>query len=132
MTARIRWEPGQYANLVGYVGTLEPWAFQIWHIIDAGHWSLITSLPEHQTPISTSADPEKLKGRAEDWLEGFTASLGAVFPAELRETLRSLRCVQAGWAFGVPEDGREQWLDLVTAAMAPSPAPETAPRAEGD
>ena len=38
--------------------------------------------------------------------------------APIRETLRSLRCVQAGWAFGVPEDGREQWLDLVAAAVA--------------
>jgi hypothetical protein len=36
---------------------------------------------------------------------------------EVREVLRSLRCVQAGWAFGVPEDGREQWLDLVVAAV---------------
>jgi hypothetical protein len=36
---------------------------------------------------------------------------------ELRDMLRGLRCVQAGWAFGVPEDAREQWLDLVTAAI---------------
>lgn len=38
-------------------------------------------------------------------------------PAELRDTLRRLRAVQAGWAFGVPEDGRDQWLDLVIAAV---------------
>ena len=36
---------------------------------------------------------------------------------DLRDVLRGLRCVQAGWAFGVPEDGREQWLDLVCAAV---------------
>jgi hypothetical protein len=28
--------------------------------------------------------------------------------------LMSERCVQAGWAFGVPEDGRAEWLDLVS------------------
>jgi hypothetical protein len=38
-------------------------------------------------------------------------------PRTLRDTLRGLRCIQAGWAFGVPEDGREQWLDLVCAAI---------------
>ena len=31
----------------------------------------------------------------------------------LRDRLQGLREVQAGWAFGVPEDGREQWLDAV-------------------
>lgn len=36
---------------------------------------------------------------------------------ELRETLSSMTCVQAGWAFGVPEDGRDQWLDLVVKAV---------------
>ena len=36
---------------------------------------------------------------------------------KLKNILRSLTCVQAGWAFGVPEDGRDQWLDLVVAAV---------------
>ena len=35
----------------------------------------------------------------------------------LRERLKNLRCVQAGWAFSVPEDGREQWLDMVIRAV---------------
>lgn len=38
--------------------------------------------------------------------------------AGLRDAIRALRAVQAGWAFSVPEDGREQWLDEVTAAAA--------------
>lgn len=38
-------------------------------------------------------------------------------PGKIREAIAGQRCVQAGWAFGVPEDGREQWLDLVTAAV---------------
>jgi hypothetical protein len=40
-----------------------------------------------------------------------------VFRTQLQEKLASLLCVKAGWAFGVPEDGRQQWLDLVEAAI---------------
>jgi hypothetical protein len=36
---------------------------------------------------------------------------------ELRDRIASLLCVKAGWAFGVPEDGREQWLDMVCEAV---------------
>jgi hypothetical protein len=35
----------------------------------------------------------------------------------LRVKLSSLLCVQAGLAFGVPEDGHSQWLDLVEKAV---------------
>ena len=35
----------------------------------------------------------------------------------LRNRLSSTLCVQAGWAFGVPEDGRKQWLDEVVKAV---------------
>jgi hypothetical protein len=35
----------------------------------------------------------------------------------LRKKIAGLRCVKAGWAFGVPEDGQEQWLDEVVAAV---------------
>lgn len=41
----------------------------------------------------------------------------------VRQALLQQRCVQAGWAFGVPVDGREQWLDLVAAAIAAMPGP---------
>lgn len=40
----------------------------------------------------------------------------------LQEKLSSLLCVQAGWAFGVPEDGRQQWLDMVEEAVRDSVA----------
>lgn len=36
---------------------------------------------------------------------------------KLRDDLAALREVQAGWAFGVPEDGRDQWLDAVASVM---------------
>lgn len=79
---RIRWETGQWDNLVGYVGTVEPWTFQIWHIRDDGHWSLISSLPGMQNKDSYSYgdDPDALKAKAERWLEEFVSSLGAIFP----------------------------------------------------
>jgi hypothetical protein len=35
----------------------------------------------------------------------------------LRDKIASLRAVQAGWAFGVPEDGQDQWLDIVVDAI---------------
>ena len=36
---------------------------------------------------------------------------------KLRNKLRNLKCVQAGWAFMVPADGRDQWLDMVVDAV---------------
>jgi hypothetical protein len=35
----------------------------------------------------------------------------------LRDKISSLLCVRAGWSFGVPEDGRDEWLDLVVKAV---------------
>ena len=36
---------------------------------------------------------------------------------EIKDKLRTLTSVRAGWAFGVPENGRELWLDDVAAAV---------------
>lgn len=81
-TGRIRWEKGQWGNLVGYVGTLEPWAFQIWLPDDTRQWTLITALPTQHASIGHSADQDEMKAEAERWLEEFVTSLGAIFPAE--------------------------------------------------
>jgi hypothetical protein len=35
-----------------------------------------------------------------------------------RIAIARLKCVQAGWAFGVPVDGQDEWLDEVVAAAA--------------
>jgi hypothetical protein len=43
----------------------------------------------------------------------------------LRDRLRGLREVQAGWAFGVPEDGQEHWLDAVAAVARPPARPDS-------
>jgi hypothetical protein len=42
--------------------------------------------------------------------------------ALLKARLTELRAVQAGWAFGVPEDGRDQWLDMVADAVSEAEA----------
>ena len=92
MTDRIRWEAGQFGNLVGYAGTVESWVFQVWHISDDedSHWSLISSLPDAQNwNAADPDDPEPLKAEAERWLTEFVSSLGAVFPdPELPECAR--------------------------------------------
>ena len=36
---------------------------------------------------------------------------------QLRNALCQTKAVRAGWAFGVPEDGREQWLEHVITAV---------------
>jgi hypothetical protein len=93
-TSRIRWETGQFGNLVGYAGTVESWAFQVWHISDDedSHWSLISSLPDVANWNATDPDdPEALKAEAERWLERFVSSLGAIFPDRLREAVTSER-----------------------------------------
>ena len=82
-TERIRWDAGQFGNLVGYAGTVESWVFQVWHINDDedSHWSLISSLPDAQNRNAADPDdPEKLKAEAERWLTEFACSLGASFP----------------------------------------------------
>lgn len=58
----------------------------------------------------------------EDWLKTETSpvvdeELRHAREQELKKELASLTCVQAGWAFGVPEDGRDQWLDLVVKTL---------------
>ena len=136
-TARIRWEPTEHGGWTGHVGTIDGFVFQVWKPAPLGDkpWRLESGLPGFFGFHVDSDDPEALKAEAEHHLAVFVTSLGAIFPAgsgEIRETLRSLRCVQAGWAFGVPDDGREQWLDLVAAAVAAPSAPVTStPRTEG-
>lgn len=70
---------------------------------------------ELMTPVRPAKNPE-------DWLKAETKpvldeELALAKELALREILSSMTCVQAGWAFGVPEDGRDQWLDLVVKAV---------------
>lgn len=83
MTDRIRWEDSGYPDsLLGYVGTMQEWAFQIWTGGKRDRYQLITALPiaAAGSKRPESADPEELKAEAEKRLAEFTASLGAAFP----------------------------------------------------
>ena len=82
-TKRIRWEPTEYGGFAGYVGTLVPWAFQIYQPTPRDdQWRLQAQLPGALGYVADPDDPEKLKAEAERWLAEFAASLGAVFPDE--------------------------------------------------
>lgn len=79
---RIRWEPnGRDTGWCGFVGTMKPWAFQIWHAGTPGNpWRLDSALLGQFGYHVDHPDPDALKRHAGRWLEEFTASLGAVFP----------------------------------------------------
>jgi len=80
-TARIRWEPTQYDSITGHVGTMKPWAFQIWQVDGPDSpWRLDSALLDQFRYHVDHPDPEPLKRHAERWLEEFVSSLGAIFP----------------------------------------------------
>lgn len=79
--ARVRWETGPTGNLLGRVGTLPAWSFQIFPSGDpAEGFKLVPNLPGTGTPIARSLDLDELKAEAEGWLVGFIAAAGARFP----------------------------------------------------
>ena len=93
---RIRWEPNAPGGWCGYVATMEPWAFQIWHAdAEGGPWRLDSTLLGQFGYHVDHPDPEALKLHAERWLAQFTTSIGAVFPKpaqmEARPDRRKLR-----------------------------------------
>jgi hypothetical protein len=82
---RIRWRPSPVSgSLLGYVGTLTPWVFQIWQPA-AGQWMLMTTLPgldvpgnDPQAPAAVIR-PAQLQAQAEVLLLLFAAHLGVHF-----------------------------------------------------
>ena len=82
MTApRVRWRPGACGdNLLGYVGTLPSWAFQIFSSGDPAEGrKMIAQLPGLSGVVARDPDVNVLMGEAEGWLVGYVASIGAVF-----------------------------------------------------
>ena len=80
-TKRIRWEDALDGSSFGYAGTIGPALFKIYAPEDpAGEWLLVSGLPGQEDWRQPGAGPEVLKGKAEEWLSGFAASIGAVFP----------------------------------------------------
>jgi hypothetical protein len=80
VTERIRWEDNGYGGQCGYVGTLKPWAFQIWRPDPESEHSRLDSTLPGQFARCAWSDGSDLKAEAERWLERFVASLGAAFP----------------------------------------------------
>jgi hypothetical protein len=80
--ARIRWRNGATeGSLLGYVGTLPSWAFQIFQSGDPAEGrKMIAQLPGMAGMVGRNQDVDVLKADAEDWLVGFVASVGARFP----------------------------------------------------
>ena len=90
-TGRIRWERNDDGSHVtpayeGYVGTIGEPLFFIFEPDDRDPWWILTSslpgLPGagRAERRAHGGDPDKLKAEAEQWLERFVASLGAIFP----------------------------------------------------
>lgn len=86
-TTRIRWEDAPSfdpADYLGYAGTADAVMFRIFnHEPLRNEWVLTTDLPGMQQArhfAEGSSAPAELKGAAEEWLNRFIASLGAVFP----------------------------------------------------
>ena len=90
-TGRIRWERNDDGSHVtpayeGYVGTIGEPLFFIFDPDDRDPWWILTSslpgLPGagRAERRAHGDDPDKLKAEAEQWLERFVSSLGAIFP----------------------------------------------------
>lgn len=107
MSDRIRWEDAPSfdpADYLGCAGTADAVMFRIFnHEPLRNEWVLTTDLPGMQQArhfAEGSSAPAELKGVAEEWLNRFIASLGAVFPDEHIDP----DCPECG--FGLPEHDR--------------------------
>jgi len=88
MTGRIRWTGAdgtrEFATFLGYTGTLDVPQFTIYAPDEATggehpeEWLLASRLPG-QDYVSYGDGPEPLKACAEERLEEFAASIGAIF-----------------------------------------------------
>jgi hypothetical protein len=86
-TELIRWERANDVAELGFVGSHEPWLFQIWTGGERQRWQLLAAASLGVDERPESADPDELKARAEEMLREFASSLGAVFAPDLREHL---------------------------------------------
>ena len=78
---RIRWnDEGGYRH--GYIGERDPLRLVITGPAgDCDWWTLTAWIPGTPGSTSTTAgNPDELETVAEEWLEQFVSSLGAVFP----------------------------------------------------
>jgi hypothetical protein len=77
---RIRWSETPNGGFLGYVCAVGPWLFQIWKPRLADRWELMAQLPGWVGQHQYGPTSDDLKAEAEQRLEEFVSSLGAVFP----------------------------------------------------
>jgi len=93
------------------------------------HWLTEPRATEFYESEDAMREVREASGRSR-FIETGKLTLPQAGTGNLRDRLQGLREVQAGWAFGVPEDGREQWLDAVAAAVTPPARPGNTALAE--
>lgn len=79
MSDRINWVEGKYSETSGFVGRHRLFSISWKTRRTAPDWTLDVLLPGSGQSIESS-DKDALKAEAEELLEHFVASLGAVFP----------------------------------------------------
>jgi hypothetical protein len=99
-TKHVRWEDNGYGGQCGYVGTMKPWAFQIWRPDPESEHSRLDSVLPGQFARCAWSDGTDLKAEAEEWLEEFVSSLGAVFPEDAYEFPDDGELLEVTWAAG--------------------------------
>jgi hypothetical protein len=121
MTERIRWEPTKYGGWTGHIGSLEPWAFQVWQVDGPDSpWRLDSALLSQFGYHVDHPDPEVLKPHAERWLAEFVSSLGAVFADVLYDKIETERDARLEEAVLAAQDDDEalQAVELSAGAGA--------------
>jgi hypothetical protein len=101
-TTRIRWYDDSGGNLLGCTGTVGLSVFKILAPVGEEEWVLISELRGQEDARHFGDDPEALKEAAEEWLAGFVASLGAVFP---EPPAADPDCEECG--FGLPRHDKD-------------------------
>lgn len=84
--SRITWKSGQYSSTNGSVGRLALFTISYKTRREDPNYTLSTILEGFKSREWKNDDEGALKAKAEQVLEAFVAELGAVFPADTKET----------------------------------------------
>ena len=137
--ARIRWQREDDNSLTGRTGTMTEPVFWIWPPESPGKAHILTSsLPGRNGPqdIYPNGFVADVKAKAEEWLEEFVTSLGAIFADALRSEVESMRGDKYQLAGDHEESGHDwqtercygavealDWMLATIDRMAANPAP---------
>lgn len=99
-TPRILWIDEGTRPITGHVGSLGPSAFSLYQPEFTGdEWVLMSRLTGQEDVCRYGASADGLKPEAEALLAEFITSLGAIFPAILRERVQKARDDAQGVAY---------------------------------